>query len=26
MNAIVLEGLERRLRVGQPVGASWKFA
>jgi uncharacterized protein len=25
MNAIVLEGIDRTLRVGQPVSAGWKF-
>ena len=25
MNAIVLEGVDRTLRVGQPVSAAWKF-
>jgi hypothetical protein len=26
MNAIVVEGLDRTLRVGQAVTANWKFA
>ena len=25
MNAIVLDGIDRTLRVGQPVRAAWKF-